>query len=963
VIPTLPPKAVELIAKCLAGTTQERSHAWARPNGSDGRMAWFRWSVRRVQGAQGVVEGAVVVSESLTAEKEAEQHRDETAARLRDYLETASHWTWELDERLVLTHVSEAARSSGYVPERMRGQTLWGQMGIGDPGAHPRWRALLPDLQAHRPFQGFVYPFERDDGRRWVEIAGKPVTDRHGGFRGYRGSSRDVTERVEAEEERERQTEQLRLASLIAKIGYWQYDPSTRQVFLSPALQGLLRYEPISLPTRAERLARLIEPSELERVGALTQTAIAEQRPFELECRMLRADGTLMSAAIRSTVRRVDGTPIYVGIVQDVSDIVEARMALEHKSRENDIFRAMIEALPDLIFAKDREGRFLAANGAVARAMRAGSVSGMLGRTDFDFYPRALAERYRRDEEAMIASGEVTIMEQPAWLPDGTEGWLCSLKAPFHDAEGQLVGYVGHGRDISDEKAAAAEIERLSAEAARARDLLSEATAVLPDGFALFDPEDRLAACNDAFAGNYGLPGARLLGLTFEELQRLPFIRTRLAMEDAPFEAWLVDRLARHHLADGVPYQNWIAGTAHYVRERRTRDGWIVLLRADLTQLKRIEAELRSRNSQLAQLTADLALSNEEVEAARDLMRDTMDNVAQSVVVLDGIRRVAAWNPRFAAMCRPHGLQIEVGVDLERLAEHRLLPCPADELVRLAVAEWTRNDGTVWEVFARLTPSDNLVVTYTDISERRRVDQLKQEFISTVSHELRTPLTSIKGALGLLVAGRAGQLPDGLVRLVELAHRNADRLVRLVNDILDVEKLSAGQMQFEFKVIDVKGLVQQCIEANEAYAERGEVRLRLRPDANSAEVLADPHRLHQVLTNIIGNATKFSPAGETVGVGIQLDEDQDHVRVSVEDHGPGIPDAFRPRIFERFAQADGSDGRPKGGSGLGLYIARRIVEHHDGRIGFISSPGAGATFWIELPVRRAALGREPALHT
>ena len=231
--------------------------------------------------------------------------------------------------------------------------------------------------------------------------------------------------------------------------------------------------------------------------------------------------------------------------------------------------------------------------------------------------------------------------------------------------------------------------------------------------------------------------------------------------------------------------------------------------------------------------------------------------------------------------------------------------------------------------------------------ERKSMERLKDEFVSSVSHELRTPLTSISGSLGLLMAKAGGDLPAPAARLVAIAHTNSQRLVRLVNDILDIEKMESGQVAFHLRRIDVRSLVEQAIEANRGLAESAGVRIRLEDAAAAGDVRADSDRLTQLVTNLLSNAVKFSPAGNEVLVAVE--KRADAIRISVRDHGPGIPDDFKPRIFERFAQADATNAGQKGGTGLGLSIVKQIVERLGGKAGFADAPGGGTIFHVDLP--------------
>jgi len=237
-----------------------------------------------------------------------------------------------------------------------------------------------------------------------------------------------------------------------------------------------------------------------------------------------------------------------------------------------------------------------------------------------------------------------------------------------------------------------------------------------------------------------------------------------------------------------------------------------------------------------------------------------------------------------------------------------------------------------------------ILSTIMDITERKRMDRMKSEFVSTVSHELRTPLTAIRGALGLMAGGALGALPDPAKDLVDTAYRNSERLTVLINDLLDMEKIAAGQMHFDLQPQPLMPLVEQAIQANQAYAGQFQVRLQLAERLDMAQVNVDAQRFQQMLSNFLSNAVKFSPAGGEVTVRVGQADDQ--VRVTVTDQGPGIPDDFRDRIFQKFSQADASDTRAKGGTGLGLAITKELTEHMGGSVGFESTPGQGATFFV-----------------
>lgn len=239
----------------------------------------------------------------------------------------------------------------------------------------------------------------------------------------------------------------------------------------------------------------------------------------------------------------------------------------------------------------------------------------------------------------------------------------------------------------------------------------------------------------------------------------------------------------------------------------------------------------------------------------------------------------------------------------------------------------------------------NLLVI-RDITERKKVDKMKNEFVSTVSHELRTPLTSLKGALGLIQGGRMGEVSEKVKGLIDIANNNCSRLINIINDILDIEKIEAGKMDFDMNTIELMSIINQAIQLNFQYSQKFNVKMKLEETLNDAFVQADINRLTQVLTNLLSNAIKFSKPHSSVSISIVRIDGK--IRVSVTNYGIEISDEFKKRIFQKFAQADSSDARQKGGTGLGLSISKAIIEKMNGDIGFISK-NQKTIFYFDLP--------------
>ena len=281
--------------------------------------------------------------------------------------------------------------------------------------------------------------------------------------------------------------------------------------------------------------------------------------------------------------------------------------------------------------------------------------------------------------------------------------------------------------------------------------------------------------------------------------------------------------------------------------------------------------------------------------------------------------------------------------------------------VQSRVWTYVHQDGERRQVQLSVTPITGedgqlrgLLGIAMDITEQQRVETLKNEFVATVNHELRTPLTAVVGALGLLRGGALGKVPEPMQRLLAIAEQNTQQLGALINDLLDLDKLSAGQMHFDIQWLPLQDALKQAISVNQPYADRFQVQLTLVTPLPALEVAADPRRLAQVLANLLSNASKFSPAGGQVELAAETTGDR--VRIRVTDQGPGIAPEFHARIFSRFAQADGSSTRQHGGTGLGLAICRELVRQMGGEIDFHSTPGAGASFWFDLPARSVNRG-------
>jgi len=363
----------------------------------------------------------------------------------------------------------------------------------------------------------------------------------------------------------------------------------------------------------------------------------------------------------------------------------------------------------------------------------------------------------------------------------------------------------------------------------------------------------------------------------------------------------------------------------------------------------------------------DQALAKQEMEERERYLSMLIDNVIDAIIIIDGRGIIETFNHAAEQIFGYRSDEV-IGRNLSMLMpepdrsahdgylDHYTRRGTSRALEQNRELTALRRNGETFTIELRVSQISHhgerrFIGLVRDITERKRIERMKSELVSIVSHELRTPLTSISGALGLIVGGALGEPSPTMLQMLTIAHQNSLRLGRLVDDLLDMDKLVAGKMTLQLHGHSLVRQMQLATEANQGYAAKHGVYLQLEP-LPTLQLIADDDRLQQVLANLISNAVKFSPEGGTVSLGAQ--QRGAWVRIWVRDQGPGIAPEFHARIFQKFSQADSSDTRQKGGTGLGLAISKELIEHMHGRIGFDSEPGHGACFWCELPLAPAA---------
>lgn len=447
------------------------------------------------------------------------------------------------------------------------------------------------------------------------------------------------------------------------------------------------------------------------------------------------------------------------------------------------------------------------------------------------------------------------------------------------------------------------------------------------------DADDRLIYVNDKFANITGYSRTDLhgreQGFLFSDEKSEEVLKTiRQTLSEG--RIWSGETMLKKR--DGELF--WTEGTMVPLMNAEGRHVKSIAVRTDVTKNKTKEAE--------HQLRATLDLLQDEVYM---FWTDSL----QLIYMNKSAMNVTNWDED--TIRRETLVDVDTPDDLEMFRK-RTKPLISGR--KKSVVYESTHAGRPVEVTLQLIRPFNevprFIAVVRDIAERKQVEQAKKDFIATVSHELRTPLTSIKGAIGLILSGTTGGFSDKTRSMLGIAHRNSDRLILIINDILDLEKMDGDQMAFDMKRVDISQVLADAIEAASAYGARYDVTFTPRGMAHPVFIEGDYARLIQVMNNLLSNAAKFSNPGSKVVV--TLKELKDRVQVSVKDTGMGIPKEAQSHIFDRFTQAHASDIRPHGGTGLGLSIAKTIVEKHFGKLGFVSEDGKGSVFMFDLPKNR-----------
>lgn len=800
-------------------------------------------------------------------------------------------------------------------------------------------QAFAACLAGDRPAAGLELRFMRQNGERFdVLILDAPLRDANDEITAWLASVYDITERKQAQRKLQQAIQEVNTHFQESPLAIMQWDREYRILRWSKQAEQLFGWTAAEVQTRDWQALLFVHPADRDLVNArlapLLNGTVSNQT---LRNRNYTQDGrVLLCQWYSSAVFDAAGDLVSVlSFVEDVTDRDRMETALRRSEQK---FRGAFDTISAGMALVSLEGCFLEVNAALCE---------MLGYTEPELLQMQLAQLAdRRDHStppltAQLWAQHQTVAQLEKWLltKPGQPLWGLINLAVMADAQGQPLYVIVQITDISDRKRAE---EALSSSEARLRAILT----AIPDIILLYTTDGLFL---DAMqTGNLlsmvqdpnpvGKHLSQLVPQVVAERQQQAVQRILATGEPQVYEQEVVIR-------ERLQYEE--------VRIVACGDNSVLVIIRDIgdRKLREIERQLAEEALRESEERFRRAFDDAAIGMAWVGLDGQFLKVSQSLTEIVGYRDSELLERRFQDITHPDDLPLDLEFSRRMLA--------GEQRAYQREKRYLHQQGhTIWVLVHVSLVKDRVgnplyfVSQIQDISDRHELERIKDEFISIVSHELRTPLTAIRGSLGILETGVLDTEPATAKQMLQVALNNSDRLVRLVNDILDLERLESGKITLVPEPCWVADLLQQALESVQALALPDQITIQVR--AIEAEIAVAPDAIVQAIINLLGNAIKFSQPGSTIWLQTELlpHPPAPTVQFSIRDQGRGIPPEKLETIFGRFQQIDVSDSRQKGGTGLGLAICKSIVQQHGGTIWAESVLGAGSTFYFTIPVRQ-----------
>lgn len=885
----------------------------------------------------------------------------ESEEQLTLALEGANDGLWDWDIKKNVTYYSPRWQTMlGYKPGEFKPH-----FSAKEKIIHPDdIRMVKKKLKQHLNGDTPIYQSEhrvRTKSNKWIWILDRAkVVERDSKGEPLRavGTHTDITERKLAEEAvHERET---RIAAILdtAVDGIITIDESGVIESFNPAAEKIFGYSAKDVMGR--NVSTLMGGTDRELHDTYMKQYQTTNQPKILGLRRevtgLRSDGTEFPMQLAVSEMILGKRRHFTGIIRDITQTKEAERLLQDTMAFK---QSILDSAKLSIISTDADGVIQTFN-ASAQQMLGYSEREVIGRNTPElFHDRAeitqraiqmsdeLGQLIRPGFEVFVAKARIGIADEQQWTyiaKNGRRFPVLLTMTALHDNKDNILGFVAIARDITLQQKAEEEISRFKTTLDMTLDCVF-----------MFSPETLRF-----FYVNQG--AMQQIGYTYNELLRMRPTDLLTEFDEENFRAIMKSMIQGKRNA--ITFESW----------HRHRNRTLIPVEVFLQYIYPVDQE--PRFVAIVRDITERRRAAESLATAEERSRLLLESAGEGIYGLDLEGRATFVNPATARMLGYDSEEL-IGqymheIILHSYANNKIYPYEFSPTSR-AISEgdiqrvsnevmWGK-DGSSFPVEYTVTPMRKneeiagAVVIFNDITERKKVEKIKNEFISTVSHELRTPLTSVRGSLGLLVGGAGGKLPEQAKTLVEIANRNTERLLLLINDILDIEKIESGKMVYNYKLLELRKFLESAIQANLAYGQQFGIRFAITQCPKQISIYADEDRLMQVMNNLLSNATKFS--NKDTQVEISAVQRGQKIRISITDNGQGIPQSFQKKVFEKFAQADSSDTRTISGTGLGLSISRAIIEQHGGRIDFISRINLGTTFFFDLPVWTQSKTNEP----
>lgn len=916
----------------------------------------------------------------ISDRKAIEAALQESEARFRQFAETVQEgfFVYETGTNRY-SYVNPAySRIKGESPEVMyEGLHHW--LDHIHPADLERIKAALEREQQGENFDE-EYRYIRPDGElRWLRSKAFPIQNEAGTVIRVVGTFDDITdvkqrqaERDAAEQALQQAEERYSLATRAAKVGVWEWNVRTNKIYLDPNIKALIGYTNAEIPNDVEHWISLVHPDDRAEVIEAAQDYLAgKTSKYVVEYRILHKDGSIVWILLRGQLIRDEQGNLerLIGTDTDITDLKRAQEALQQSENR---FQQLASASPSVIYTIVESSaapmRFEYLSPAfepihevpVAVALQNAEIVLEIMHPDD-------REGYRQAVEQSIVTLQPFRHEWRIITPSGKLKWLQANSQPQrHEDE-----IVWHGvlQEVTQRKEAEAKIQRLNQQLTDRVNELQTLFNVLPIGVAISeDSECKTARVNPRLA----------------ELLRVPInANASPSAPNAERPAYKVYRNGQEVSNENLPMQY---AAAHNVEVRDEvvnivhPDGTMIRLLSYASPLRDEQGKVRGVIGGFVDITEREQIK-EALRTSEERFRRAFDDAPIGVSLVSPTGHFLRANPCYCnlvgyteAELMAMSFQTITHPDDQEQDIEGFRQILAGEVRSFKMEKrYITKQGAVVPVVLNTAPIRDpagqilyFVGHIQDIRDRLKVDQMKDEFISVVSHELRTPLTSIRGSLGILESGVFQGRPEKAQQMLQIAVSNSDRLARLVNDILTLERLGSGKAPLVMEFCQIPDLIQQAVNSVQMLADQSGIKLCVTP--LSGKLWAAPDAIVQTLTNLLSNAIKFSTAGDTIWLRAEAISSEacrvseqpymrehhinfmtPYILFTVKDQGRGIPQNKLDVIFEQFQQVDVSDSRKKGGTGLGLAICKQIAQQHHGQIWVESNLGEGSTFYFALP--------------